>query len=49
MYVSRPTYGSVMILKARAENGASSVGSRTISSPSSVSPCIGGTSSGDGR
>ena len=39
-----------MILNAKAEKGASSLASRTVSSPVSGSiPLMGGTSTGDGR
>ena len=47
---SWPTNGSVMILKTRAENGASSLGSRVTSSPVWGSlATVGGTSRGEGR
>ena len=46
---SWPTKGSVMILKMRAENGASSVAGRSSSAPTSSWPLIAGTSSGEGR
>src|SRR5204863_6026066 len=49
-YASRPTYGSVTILNASAENGSSSVGFRSTGSLVRGSmPTTGGTSSGDGR
>ena len=49
MKVSWPTYGSVMILNASAENGASSPGLRLSSSPFSFVPLTGGMSTGEGR
>ena len=48
--VSEPTNGSFMILNARPDIGAVSLGSRTtISSVPGIRPSVGGTSSGDGR
>ncbi len=50
MYVSFPTYGSDVTLKARAENGSSVAGRRESScSVRGSMPCTGGTSSGLGR
>jgi len=50
MYVSFPTYGSDMTLKANAENGSSTAGRRDSScSVRGSIPCTGGTSSGLGR
>ena len=50
MYVSLPTYGSDMTLKASAANGSSSAGRRESSfSVRGSIPWIGGTSSGLGR
>ena len=48
-YVSLPTCGSDCTLKASAASGPFSSASRVISSPSSVRPSTGGTSSGLGR
>ena len=49
-YVSLPTYGSLMILNASAENGSESSGCRSMTSSVFGScPVTGGTSSGLGR
>ncbi len=48
--MSLPTYGSLMILNARAEKGAASSGvPLQLLDPLDVQPAVGGTSSGLGR
>ena len=50
MKASWPTNGSVMILKTRAQKGASSLAGRSSSSPVFGSfAIVGGMSSGEGR